>query len=729
MQKKTTTIINTKEYFILSGGQRCSLCDEGFSPSFCEPDDAVQVFCDNHITSLTIMFPSRKKATLLVVESSPLLSTSTARFIRQKGYDAVTADNGESCMEFLKSLKIDVLFLDIDIPGKNGREILAYVHDHFPDLPVIMTTLAKSESDETDSFTAGAFDYLLKPINRTRLDMTIKKAITESQRRQEASLFSVVITNSPIAIAITDREGNFEYVNNAFCRTTGYSMADVIGKKPSILKSGEQSDSFYKELWDTISSGRNWQGEFHNKKKNGELYWENSVIVPIIDPTWAISHYVSIKQDVSLRKKELEAFSESERRFQELADLLPQTIFELDLQGWITYTNREGFETFGYTQEDLQKGVHSMSLFVPEERGRVMLNMERRMKDIPFADHEYTGLKKDGTTFPMLVYTAKIIRNGKPVGVRGIVLDISARKQTEEKLQQLNQTLEERIEERTKKLETTHQQMILHEKLASIGMLAAGIAHELNNPINFVKINFTTLKESVSDFQEMLKEYRSVIRSFEAGECSAEELQRMHQMEAELYIDTLFGDITEIFTESQRGFERITAIIASMRNFSFSHAIDERVLFDINHGVRDALTIARNEYRNCAEIETLLEELPLVPCNPEQINQVFLNLIVNSAHAIASTTRSAPGRITIHTWCDTTDVYCSVADDGPGIPQEVQNRIFDPFFTTKEPGKGTGLGLSISYDIIVNKHAGTLSVECPAGKGTVFTLSLPLKAV
>jgi signal transduction histidine kinase len=166
-----------------------------------------------------------------------------------------------------------------------------------------------------------------------------------------------------------------------------------------------------------------------------------------------------------------------------------------------------------------------------------------------------------------------------------------------------------------------------------------------------------------------------------------------------------------------------------MRNFSFIHAIDERVLFDINHGVRDALTIARNEYRNCAEIETLLEELPLVPCNPEQINQVFLNLIVNSAHAIASAKRSVPGKITIHTWCDTTDVYCSVADDGPGIPQEVQNRIFDPFFTTKEPGKGTGLGLSISYDIIVNKHAGTLSVECPAGKGTVFTLSLPLKAV
>jgi two-component system, NtrC family, sensor kinase len=675
------------------------------------------------------MFPSRKKATLLVVESSPLLSTSTARFIRTQGYDAITADNGDTCIELLNSTKINALFLDINISGKNGLEVLSYVHDHFPDLPVVMTSSAMSESEETASFAAGAFDYIVKPLNRSRLDNTIKKTLTESERRQEASLFSVVVTNSPIAIAIVDKEGDFEYVNNAFTRTTGYTLSEVIGKNPRILKSGEQSESFYKELWETITSGKNWQGEFHNKRKNGELYWENSVIVPIIDATWAISHFVSIKQDISLRKKEMEAFSESERRFQELADLLPQTIFEMNMEGWIIYTNRMGLGAFGYTQEDYQHGVHSLLLFAPEERERVKLNMERRLKNIPFENHEYFGLRKDGSKFPVLVYTAPIIRDGKPVGIRGIVLDITARKQTEEALQQLNQTLEERIEERTKKLETTHQQMILHEKLASIGMLAAGIAHELNNPINFVKINFTTLKEAVSDFQEMLKEYRSVLRKVEEGSCTAIELLRMHEMEGELGIETLFNDIAEIFIESQRGFERITAIIASMRNFSFRHAIDERVPFDINHGIRDALTIARNEYRNCAEIETFLEDLPLIPCNPEQINQVFLNLIVNSAHAIASIERSSFGKITIHTWRDSSNVYCSVADDGPGIPHEVQNRIFDPFFTTKQPGKGTGLGLSISYDIIVNKHGGTLSVACPADKGTVFTLSLPLTLV
>ena len=673
------------------------------------------------------MFPSVKKATLLVVDGSPLICASIARVIKKLGYDAITAENGDACLEFLNTLKIEALFLDIAIPGKNGLEILSYVHDHFPDLPVIVISGSMSEGDETESFTAGAFEYLEKPVNNTRLEITIKKAISESERRQEASLFSVVITNSPIAIAITDKEGNFEYVNNAFSRTTGYSLNEVIGKNPRILKSGEQPESYYKELWETITSGKNWQGEFHNKKKNGELYWENSVIIPIIDPTWAISHFISIKQDISLRKQEQEAFSESERRFQELADLLPQPVFEMNLQGWITYTNRIGLGVFGYSDEDFQNGVHSLMLFAPQERERVKLNMERRLKKIPFDDHEYFGQRKDGSTFPVLVYTAPIIRDRKPVGIRGIVLDITSRKETEEKLLQLNQTLEERVEERTKKLEKTHQQMILHEKLASIGLLASGIAHELNNPINFVKINFTTLREAVFDFQEMLKEYRHVIRTFEEGICSAQDLQTMHQMEKELTIDTLFNDIAEIFIESQRGFERITAIISSMRNFSFRHAIDERVMFDINHGIRDALTIARNEYRNYADIETALDELPPIPCNPEQINQVFLNLIVNSAQAIASQQQSSRGKITIHTWRDSSNVYCSVADDGPGVPQDLRSRIFDPFFTTKEPGKGTGLGLSISYDIIVNKHGGTLSVDCPGEKGAVFTLSLPLK--
>jgi len=302
------------------------------------------------------------------------------------------------------------------------------------------------------------------------------------------------------------------------------------------------------------------------------------------------------------------------------------------------------------------------------------------------------------------------------------------RKRAEQKLLQLNKTLEERIAERTKELEITHQQMMLQEKLASIGQLAAGIAHELNNPLNFIKINFAAQQENFADLLILVNEYRALAKTFEATGCAPlSELQKLRQMETELSIERLLDDSVNIFTESKNGFERITTIINSMRSFSNRDVTDKKILFDINSGIRDTLIIARNEYYNGADIETMLDELPLVHCHPEQINQVVFNLIVNSAYAIASQKRSRNGKITIHTWFDSQNVYCSIADDGPGIPQEILPHIFEPFFSTKDPGqgKGRGLGLSICYDIITHKHNGTFSVDCLPEGGTVFIITLP----
>lgn len=302
------------------------------------------------------------------------------------------------------------------------------------------------------------------------------------------------------------------------------------------------------------------------------------------------------------------------------------------------------------------------------------------------------------------------------------------RKRAEQKLFQFNKTLEGCIAEKTKELEVTHQQMILQEKLASIGQLAAGIAHELNNPLNFIKINFATQQENFADVLSLVGEYRTLAKTFEAtGSVPLSELQKLRQMETDLSIERLLDDCAKIFTESENGFERITTIINSMRSFSNREVTDKKILFDINNGIRNTLILAHNEYCNCADIETTLEELPLVLCNPEQINQVALNLIVNSAHAIASQKRSSNGKITIHTWFDSQNVCCSIADDGPGIPEEIRTHVFEPFFSTKNPGqgKGRGLGLSICYDIITHKHEGTLSVECLPEGGTVFIITLP----
>jgi two-component system, NtrC family, sensor kinase len=667
------------------------------------------------------------QATVLVADDNALIRSILSSIIKNMGYNPIPAADGNTCIELLHKHQFDLLLLDMNMPGKNGIDVLSYIHNNRFTVPVIMISGSCDIEQAIAALKMGAYDYLIKPVKSHRLETTVKNAFTESKLRQKTKLFTAVITRSPVTIAITDKNGTLEYVNPAFSKTTGYSFKEAIGQNLRILKSGKQSASFYEQLWGTITAGKIWHGELHNRKKNGALYWEDAIISPITDNTGKISHYIGIKQDISLRKKEQAALVESESRFQELADLLPQPIFECDIEGMITYTNREGFETFGYTKEDLQKGVHSFLLFAEEDREKARLNMERRLKNIPFENHEYNGLKKDGSTFPILVYTSRIFRNGELVGIRGIVLDISARREIEKKLVQLNETLEQRVEERTRELDITHQQMILQEKLASIGQLASGLAHELNNPINFVKINFATLQEDITDLQALLNEYRTLTEKLEKGTLSPEDFQQIRSMEESIAVDTLLDDIPKIFAESEHGFDRITTIIRSMRNFSYRHATDERVLFDINKGIRDTLIIARNEYRYSADVVTSLENLPPVPCNPEQINQVFLNLMVNSAHAIASQQRNTNGSIGIHTWYDNNNVYCAIADDGPGIPNEIQRRIFEPFFTTKEPGKGTGLGLSISYDIIVQKHNGSIDLHCPPEGGTVMTISLPIR--
>ena len=476
-----------------------------------------------------------------------------------------------------------------------------------------------------------------------------------------------------------------------------------------------------------VQKGIEFNHMWRTRDVNGNVRWLMSKGTPFRDENDQLCRYVGIVVDITERKDAADAILESESRFQELADLLPQPVFECDLQGKITYINRLGLESFGYTPQEVQNGIPSFVFFAPEEQERIRQSMEYRLKNIPFENHEYTCIKKDGTTLPVMLYTSRIMRENQPIGIRGIALDITARKQSEQKIQELNQTLEERIEEKTRELAVTHQQLILQEKRASIGQLTAGIAHELNNPLNYIRINFATQRANFTDLLLIFNEYRTLISIVEKqGSVAETELQKLHQMEKELTLDILLADIPQIFTESQHGFKRILTITNSMRNFSYRHAIDEKVPFDINKGIRDTLTLSRNEYRDYAEIETRLEELPQLLCNPEQICQVFLNLIVNSAHAIVSQQRSSCGKITIHTWADQHQVYCSIADDGPGIPEEIRNNIFNPFFTTKQPGKGTGLGLSISYDIIVQKHGGLLEVECPAEGGTVFTLSLPL---
>ena len=300
----------------------------------------------------------------------------------------------------------------------------------------------------------------------------------------------------------------------------------------------------------------------------------------------------------------------------------------------------------------------------------------------------------------------------------------------DQKIKQLEaelKTARNRLAHFENNLKQTQAAVMQQEKLAAIGQLAAGIAHELNNPLGFVSSNFMTLMR----YLETLAKLHHMSTAFfkDHGKTPREENSRkvdeINAFMAENDVDFIVSDMGDLVVESRQGIERMAAIVDNMRRFSHVDFAGKVTDLDLNEAIENTLVIAKNETKYAADIETLFADVPKIQCRGDEINQVLLNIIVNSAQAIAAQQRKEKGKMTIKTYTDGPFVCCDIADDGPGISAKNLARVFDPFFTTKPAGKGTGLGLNISYDIIVNKHKGALTVDSREGEGACFSIKLP----
>lgn len=264
-------------------------------------------------------------------------------------------------------------------------------------------------------------------------------------------------------------------------------------------------------------------------------------------------------------------------------------------------------------------------------------------------------------------------------------------------------------QELSARLEQANRQLHQSEKMAAIGQLAAGVAHEINNPVGYVYSNLQTLGHYLSD----------LFRLTEAVE-TATSLDDLHQIRKSIDYEFLRGDLEDLLAESREGIERVKTIIAALKDFSHTDEEDEFRYADLHRGIDTTLNVVNNEIKYKAEVVRDFGELPEVQCIISQINQVVMNLLVNAAHAIENT-----GTITIRTRCEGDQVTLEIEDTGKGIETQHLNRIFDPFFTTKPVGKGTGLGLSLSFNII-EKHHGEITVISAPGQGTTFRIRLPI---
>lgn len=314
--------------------------------------------------------------------------------------------------------------------------------------------------------------------------------------------------------------------------------------------------------------------------------------------------------------------------------------------------------------------------------------------------------------------------------------EVAERQKAEEALVHLNSQLESRITERTSHLETTRQELeirqdelesayselrsrqaiILHQdKMASIGLLAAGVAHDINNPIGFVTNNLEELREYLAKLKTFIRNQRELLKQ----DASTELLEALQKNSEAQGIHQIFDDFDTLIAESLEGTSRVSDIVKNLRNFSRVDDADY-MLADVNECLESAIKITQHELRTKAQVQRDFGTIPRIYCCPQQLNQAFMNLLVNAAHAIETR-----GEVSICSWADTNWVYVAISDTGCGIPDEVLPKIFEPFFTTKEINKGTGLGLNIVSDIIT-QHRGEIHVSSQPGNGTTFTIKLPI---
>ena len=363
-----------------------------------------------------------------------------------------------------------------------------------------------------------------------------------------------------------------------------------------------------------------------------------------------------------------------------------------DARGIIQSANTAASDLLGYTQEEMRG--QPISIFGTANQP---LNLQSLEELVCAESHREVSLQtRSGALVPVLLSSSGIYDGARLTGIACVALDISKNKMLES-------------------------QLLQSEKMASIGQLAAGVAHEINNPMGFIYSNLGTLSGYIEDLSQLLKKYETLEQSVQEGklDIASSNLSALSAEKERIDLAYLMDDIGDLITESLDGADRVRKIVLNLKEFSHVGRA-EKMPSDLNAGLESTLSIVRNELKYKTTIEKELRDIPLVPCFLQEISQVLMNLLVNAGQAIAD-----QGTIHIRTYREDHWVCVQVIDSGKGMSTEVQKRIFEPFFTTKRVGEGTGLGLSMAYQIIVEKHGGQLLVESTEGQGTTFTVMLP----
>ena len=641
--------------------------------------------------------------------------------------------------EILRSESVDCAIVDLNLTDSKGVETVRSLEKACIHTALLVVTGQESDGCGVQALAGGAQDYLHKDdltegaltrairfaCERKRIQTVWEESeqrdrVRQEEIRRERDFAESLIETAQAIILVLDTQGRIIRYNPYLEEISGYPQQERVGQDwfeefiPESHRQGAR-DSFartirYSRTGGMVNPIRTHKGHLrHIEWRSRSLKDERNQTVGVL----------LIGQDITEKKQALDDFQRSQDRLQAVWNSILTGVALIDPK---THTvldvNPIAEKILGKSREQLI-GQICREHICCNPPGHCSVADQGEMRHCS----EQMIRRADGKVISVLKSITKTTLHDQEYLIDSFI-DITDRKVAEKAIRDANAKLEEAYKE----LKGMHSQVVQSEKLASIGQLAAGVAHEMNTPVGFVASNFDTLKSYVKKMTDLLRIYQESLADVQTGHADVEELvNRVENVRQQSKIDFILDDIQGLFEESSEGLERVTAIVQNLRDFS---RIDQAEAFDsynLNEGIQATLVVARNAIKYDADVELELGTIPPVPCCSGQINQVFLNILVNAAQAIKEQKREDRGCIVVSTQADDQFVTCRVRDDGPGIPPEVIKKVFDPFFTTKPTGKGTGLGLSVSYDIIVNKHRGELIVNSQVGQGTEFVIRLPLQ--
>jgi two-component system, NtrC family, sensor kinase len=542
----------------------------------------------------------------------------------------------------------------------------------------------------------AVFLAILRDNNLDAEHERVEKALRESE-----AFYHTLVESLPQNILRKDRNGRFTFGNHHFCETINTPLQDLIGKTDFDLFPAHLAQKYVEDDRKVMEAGKVFEVIEEHQTPDGKKLYVQVVKCPIWDNMGQAIGTQGIFWDVTERIVAQEAIAASERRYRQLTEATQDGVILADQEGRISLFNPAAERLFGYKAAEVVG--QTLEILMPDQfkdshRAGFRRFLATRQPKIIGRPVELEGRRKDGNSFPIEV-ALSVIELGANVQFLGSIRDLTERNRI-------------------------RQVLVQNEKLASIGLLSAGVAHEINNPLAFVANNLVVLERDSKGLLELLDLHQNLLPRL--AEVAAEDSAKISELAERIDLAYVRENVARLISRTREGVDRVTRIVRSLRGLARTDT-PKRQDTELDVIIDSALEILRGRLkRHNVEAVTSYESPSTVMCVQTQISQVLLNLLVNAQQAVEASGR-ADGRITVATKRLGEEMLVEVADNGTGIDPVHLPKLFDPFFTTKEVGEGTGLGLSIVHNI-VRAHGGRVEVESQLGVGSCFRVFLPLPA-